>query len=319
METNAEQLLRLIKDQKLSAIDNFLKTGQPEGVFLDFKEKHSHDGTEPLHRDDVKNFSKALSGFANSAGGIVVWGIGDRWNGKQKVASEDKLILNVDDFVRYLNQQLPESVTRAIDGVEIFSITRQENSGYVIVYVPESSYAPHRAEGKLKKYYRRVGDRFSQMEHYEIEDMFGRRQRPIVSAKFDFQARHSSNEEVRKYQIVIDIENEGRSMASCIGLDFEFPKVAIEGVTGPRNFIIETSRDDDRINIVKYRSKSQSPLFPQERARIFPNNYLGGHFHYYVTSDIRRNWEDTDLNVTIYADNAPPRIHKIKFDNLHNF
>lgn len=317
METNAEQLLELIRKQKIAAIDEFLKVRQPEGVFLDFKEKRIPDGMELPHKNDTENFSKALSGFANAAGGILVWGIGDLRVGNHKVASKDKPIANVDHFVRDLNRMLHELVTRPIDGVQIKSIKRKGNeSGYVVVYVPESPYAPHRAECGLKRYYRRVGDSFIKMEHYEIEDMFGRRQRPAVNVAINSKKAHMD-----KFELVMELKNEGRKMASSIGVDLEFPEEAMRGTNSPpTKYYIEhdySSGQLSEIGTVKYRSSPDSPpLFPGEIQRIFPHNYFGRHFYFQISQATRDVWEKKELNVTVYADDSPARISKFKFGDL---
>ena len=58
------------------AIDEFIINRQSEELFIDFKQAAS-DGKNfnTLHKDDRRNLSKAISGFGNSEGGVVIWGI----------------------------------------------------------------------------------------------------------------------------------------------------------------------------------------------------------------------------------------------------
>ena len=58
------------------AIDEFILNRKTEELFLDFKQDVS-DGKNftTLHRDDRKNLAKAISGFGNSEGGVVLWGV----------------------------------------------------------------------------------------------------------------------------------------------------------------------------------------------------------------------------------------------------
>jgi len=53
-------------------IERFIKEGKEEDLHLDFKTVNAADLKSG---SDRKNFAKALSGFANSDGGIVVWGV----------------------------------------------------------------------------------------------------------------------------------------------------------------------------------------------------------------------------------------------------
>lgn len=71
----AEDIFEKIKKEGISAIDVFILTRKSEELFLDFK-KSADDGIgKLLHNDDRKNLAKAISGFGNSEGGIIVWGI----------------------------------------------------------------------------------------------------------------------------------------------------------------------------------------------------------------------------------------------------
>lgn len=58
------------------AIDEFILNQQTEELFLDFKQAVSvGKNFTTLHRDDRKNLSKAISGFGNSEGGVIIWGV----------------------------------------------------------------------------------------------------------------------------------------------------------------------------------------------------------------------------------------------------
>ena len=63
----------------LSAADiaNFIANGQEEHLQLDFK---TVTGPALNARDDRKNLAVAMSGFANSSGGLIVWGVVARKN-----------------------------------------------------------------------------------------------------------------------------------------------------------------------------------------------------------------------------------------------
>lgn len=59
----------------------YMDEPQEENLFIDFKSKANP--TEPgAEKGDREKFSKAISGFANSCGGVIVWGIDCRSQGK---------------------------------------------------------------------------------------------------------------------------------------------------------------------------------------------------------------------------------------------
>src|SRR5437588_12039059 len=55
-------------------IEAFVTDSTAEDLYLDFKRK-SDANVAAVGPDDKKNRSKAMSGFANSAGGVSVWGV----------------------------------------------------------------------------------------------------------------------------------------------------------------------------------------------------------------------------------------------------
>lgn len=60
-----------------NAVESFVMDKQEESLQLEFK---TLLGPTLTSRDDKENFAKALSGFANSDGGVVVWGVNARKN-----------------------------------------------------------------------------------------------------------------------------------------------------------------------------------------------------------------------------------------------
>jgi hypothetical protein len=63
----------LYESLTLETLDGWVRDKRQEDLHLDFKELPSG-----VDRDGRKNLAKAVSGFANSDGGIVVWGIAAR-------------------------------------------------------------------------------------------------------------------------------------------------------------------------------------------------------------------------------------------------
>jgi len=55
-----------------SMINEFIQRGQEEHLTLEFKTVNKADLSD---KQDKKAFAKAVSGFANSSGGVIVWGV----------------------------------------------------------------------------------------------------------------------------------------------------------------------------------------------------------------------------------------------------
>jgi hypothetical protein len=151
---NLEQLF-----DSLSAgdLDSYIVAGQEEHLLLDFKTITKSDLS---HSDDKKNLAKAISGFANSSGGIVIWGIDARKNqngidcavGKEEIKS-------LSMFLSRLNEFTGLAVSPIADGVRHRSILTGVDEGFAISLIPESD-SPYMAKFHEDRYYKRSGDSF---------------------------------------------------------------------------------------------------------------------------------------------------------------
>jgi hypothetical protein len=213
----------------LTEINNFVSSQQEENLFLDFKVVN---GANLSHADDKKNLAKALSGFANSSGGLIVWGVDARKNTQGiDCAVGIQEIAPLPLFISRLNELTGRAVNPIVEGVQHKPITTTGDGGFAITLVPESESIPHMAKLGEDRYYKRSGDSFYKMEHFDLEDMFGRRKKPRLSLV----ARVTYPRDT----IVIGIRNEGRGTAKAPYLSFTVPEpfsASPYGVDGNGNF-----------------------------------------------------------------------------------
>src|SRR5436190_23385554 len=71
----AEDLFARFCDKGVAAIDDLITDRVSEELFLDFKRSTDQGAGTRLHQSDRNNLAKAISGFGNSEGGLVVWGV----------------------------------------------------------------------------------------------------------------------------------------------------------------------------------------------------------------------------------------------------
>src|SRR3954468_22159164 len=98
----------------LTEIDDYLKRSQEEHLQLDFK---TIKGANLASADDRRSFAKSLSGFANSAGGIIVWGVDARKNDQGidcAVATSEIKQLRM--LLSRLNEFTGQAVSPVVDG-----------------------------------------------------------------------------------------------------------------------------------------------------------------------------------------------------------
>ena len=207
-------LLSFFESIDLAMIDAFINERRQETLHLEFKVLENDD---KLPRNDRRTFAQALSGFANSEGGIVVWGViaKDDEDGVD-AARAKKPITNVHRLHSRFQSLTPEATSPIIDGVLHKPLSHRDGSGFLITYVPASESAPHMAKFGDDRYYKRSGDSFRKMEHFDLEDMFGRRPRPNLELHTRLQqggtsgGPHGTTYEVG---IVVGLYNSGRGLA----------------------------------------------------------------------------------------------------------
>ena len=164
------------------AIDDFIVNLQTEELFLDFKQAVStgKNGTS-LHKDDRKNLAKGISGFGNSEGGVIVWGvecsrdcdIGDVAKAKVKVR-------NVHRFLSWLENAISGCTIPSHNRVRNHIISVDKNGdGFVATYIPKSELAPLMTT-MGNNIYIRSGSNNVPAPFSVIAGMFGKRPQPNV-------------------------------------------------------------------------------------------------------------------------------------------
>ena len=181
----AEELFRRLIDEGEPALDQMIEDRASEDLFLDFKASADSGSGKSLRDADRKKLAKAISGFGNSEGGVIVWGV-DCENSSDfgDVASKKRPIQNPERFKSWLEYEVsgctlpPHSEVRhqVIKG-------SSADYGFVVTYVPKSWRAPHqciKGDRDNPRYFMRVGSNFVSVPHGVLAGMFGQRPQPRI-------------------------------------------------------------------------------------------------------------------------------------------
>lgn len=194
-------------------LQEFVARRQEENLHLDFKLLNDAGLSS---KEDRKNLACSLSGFANSSGGLIVWGVDARKNSDGIDCAIDlKPIQQITLLIGRLNSLTGEGVDPSVAGVRHRAIETGNGCGFAITLVPESDTGPHMAKLGENRYYKRIGDGFYRMEHYDIADMFGRRRKPKLVVFYRVTGMYSQAE------IHLGIRNDGRATARAPFLAFD--------------------------------------------------------------------------------------------------
>lgn len=191
----AEELYSRIVEVGEAEIDELIASRASEELFLDFKRSSDDGQGARLSQIDRNNLAKAISGFGNSSGGVLVWGVDcspDR-DGAD-VARAKRTITNVRRFVANLQGVVSGCTIPPHAGVQHSGIiVPGSDDGFVATYIPESENAPHQVVGK-QQYYIRAGSDFVPAPHQVLAGMFGRRPQPHVYQMFTYSPPHNDND-----------------------------------------------------------------------------------------------------------------------------
>lgn len=203
------ELLQLIRDQV------------EESVNLDYKRA---DALTNRKADLTKEVTKDVSAFANSAGGVLVYGIAEG-SGPSKHLPEALSPLDRTEFSKERLEHLINNVQPRILGIEIvpISLSSGPNHTAYVVVVPASTTA-HQCTDKC--YYRRFNFESVPMEDYEIRDVMNRRSLP----KIEFEATISFS--VEKFGSPLGMPALGSSQSRvAIRNTLSFSATNVGGVT----------------------------------------------------------------------------------------
>lgn len=172
----AEELYERLLTGGESVIDAMIEDRTSEELFLDFKRSADNGSGSKLHQSDRNNLGKAISGFGNSEGGVIVWGvdckndpaIGDVASAKVPISDPTRL-------VSWLTGAISGCTVPAHPNVQHVAIPGStEGQGFVATLVPKSYLAPHQCV-RPPQYYMRAGSDFLPVPHSVLQGMFGKR------------------------------------------------------------------------------------------------------------------------------------------------
>jgi hypothetical protein len=215
MASRAESVYQRIRELdpagRTAYVEGWVDAEVRELEYLDFKRV----GGESV---DQKTWSQALSGFANTEGGVLAWGIG---TGKVKppdgdrkidVATELKPLPNTASFVQFLRDHLMDSTIEPVRGVEYLEVAATDGGGYVVCLIPEGQNKPYR-DARTHQYWQRIADNFVPIPHTLLRSLFFPRFHPSFKVAIYW---------IGTYLLSIDIINTGRGSADGVYLSLRY-------------------------------------------------------------------------------------------------
>lgn len=189
--------------QSVEELKLYISNRVQESLHLDYK---ASDSLNDKARNEI---AKDVSAFANSDGGIIIYGIRE----------DNHLPTEIDggaDHSRYtkewLEQVIVSNISPKIDGLLIHAIPISDTHSAYAVGIPKSYRGPHQ-ERTSHRYYRRYNFASAPMEDYEINDVRNRTLGVSPLVYFDVEFKHG-------IIIYFVISNIGKSVAHNVTFKF---------------------------------------------------------------------------------------------------
>jgi len=311
------------KDWKKEDVEELVKDGIEESLSLEYKSCGALGKTD----EKKKEISKDVSSFANSDGGVIIYGVKE-YDQEDKKHLPERIEEGFDpaDISKEWFEQVIISNIKPKINLLIYPIpTGINNKVIYVVDIPKGETA---YQAKDYRYYKRHNFQSVPMEDYEIRDVMSRKRVPEVELSFAQRQLLSSNKNEYVFELHVSLINRSEIVIRYFRVEISLPLDLVthqEGYSQREEFhkVFGFRGGPLPPKGVNYRKFSYnnpshgSVIFPNEEFILLPS----------VVQPIRTlvyKWVD-DVGIyaypliwKIYADNMPYKEGSIDLEKIEN-
>lgn len=278
-------------------LDQMIADGVEESLSLDYKRAASLSKSDERKKIEV---TKDVSSFANSGGGILVYGIAEFEDEPRKHLPERLDPIKRAEISKEWLDQVIQSIQPRVEGITIHPVTISETNNTVcyVVEVPQSHTA-HMARDH--RYHKRHNFTTAQMEDYEVRDVMNRRTHPKIKASIfiNRRAEWPKSEGV----ILVKLENTGRVLANHVMVELEVP-LDLQGQISVEKPVTMGRDDDGDFYLVKLRPNFPGiPVFPDSDITLRREIHTNVRIEHTDKRPVRSRQY---VRISVFADEMPP-------------
>jgi hypothetical protein len=213
----AEELYMRIKNGGAAEIHAMIAATVVEELFLDYKQSSTVLPGTKLSENDRKNLAKAIAGFGNSEGGVVVWGVDCRHTPHGDVPTKPVPITPPVALKTLFDGAIGGLTLPPHSAAENFALLNEGtgDDGFVITYVPAGLHVPYQTLHPKQEYYIRAGSSFLPTPHSVLAGLFGRAPQPNPAPIVRF-GTAQKRDRVMHLRFDVSVINNGRGFAEDI-------------------------------------------------------------------------------------------------------
>jgi hypothetical protein len=249
-----EEGIKKIIDQKIE-----------ESIIIEYKRSGSLE-RNPRKIDEI---SKDVSAFANSSGGIIIYGIEE-----ENHVPKGYSFIDGNEFTKeWLENIIDSNIFPKIQELIIHPIRFNNEilKSIYVIEIPKSKSSPHMAN-KGNRYYRRYNFKSVPLEEYEVRNLYFKSEQTVLKIDETISAGGSSssqnNKLVRaKFNISFQIKNIGNTIEELYKLEINVPNNLISFSNSSNSlekFIVRRESD-----YIVYSVPNNSPIFQDELTTVF--------------------------------------------------
>ncbi len=246
-----------------------------------------------LTPDSKNEISKDISSFANSGGGIIIYGIAETKEGNSIILElEDGLDSNDRHGKEWLENVIMSRISPKIEGLYINPI-KLENERYIYAVIIPQSNTAHMAGNH--RYYKRHNFKSEPMEDYEVRDVMNRMDKPRLKLIFTVPKVIDSN---GGYSLRLLLVNIGESFVRHFSVRIAIPENIIKG----KSFKGGRKKEIDGLWYRQYirQSNPNQYIFPGYRT------FINSKFLPTLDAATSKTHTESYIYWTIYTDKSGP-------------
>jgi len=283
----------------LDYINRLIETKAEENLHLDFKASGALDFSNRIKTDEeIKNeIAKDVSAFANSEGGIIIYGLKE----KKHIAKKISPIDGGEVSKERLEQIIQSRIKRPIKNLKIKPIRIDDDiqKSIYIVIIPQSDDFPHMSSDGC--FYKR--NNFNNVKYMEYELRRDYLTQKSVNLNLQFPVINKAGKVWKERDgkggllyLWFFIKNEGKVLEKNFKLQIDVPSSIVPKGSHEMHKFKDRTFDGK----TKYTIPSTSAIFPDERLKL-----CGAHFAFTNTGGLSQK-----IKMTLYYSSG---IKELKF------